>query len=72
MLNWKEKLSSHLGLTTSEIHDIEKGHNHDNLELQRFATNIPVHGGEEDIVLGVCTLTVHMLRYHYLISHYKL
>ena len=49
MLYWKEKLSSHFGLTTSEIHDIEVGHNRDNPELQRFAINIPVHGGGKDM-----------------------
>ena len=36
MLNWKEDLATRFGLTTSEIHDIQMGHDHDNLKLQRF------------------------------------
>ena len=33
MLDWEEKLSTHLGLTTTDIHDITKGIQ--NLALQR-------------------------------------
>lgn len=35
MVDWKEKLSIPIGLTLTEIHDIEMGQNRDNHALQR-------------------------------------